>query len=715
MEKLNINLENCYGIKKLEYSFDFANKNTFAIYAPNGMMKSSFAKTLKDLAEKRDSCDLVFTDRKTVRNIKDENSVDITPQEVFVVEPYNEFFSSDKLLTLVASQELKEEYEAIYKDIEQEKNNFIKKLKDISKSTDCESEILETFSSNENDNLFDILIRLNPELDGKKRKYDFRYNDVFDKKGKVKNFLSKHISSLDSYVDNYNKLLSKSNLFKKSEHTFGTYQAGEVLKSVSDNSFFEAGHSIELADKKKILSAIEFKDLFEGEINKIVNDENLKKIFDQVDKAIGSNEELRKFQEAIREDNSLLLELRDYEDFRKKVWFGYLDELRDDLKILLEMYSDRKARIEEIIEKSKKEKTEWEKAVDIFNERFINLPFKVGIKNKEDVLLKTTAPSIEFVFHDNEDEKKIERDELLAVLSRGEKRSLYILNIIFEIQARKKIQQKTLLIIDDIADSFDYKFKYAIVEYLKDIFEDANFKQIILTHNFDFFRTLESRFVPYSNCLMVEKTAEGIKIIASQYIKDPLKYWLNNLNDDEKLVSSIPFVRNLLQYTRGDNDSDFLKLTSLLHIKSNTDSITKQELQDIYNNIFPNLQLVLDNSSEKIINLIFSLADDCLTATEGVNFENKIILSIAIRLKAEQFILDKVSDKSEANGNQTRIFIDRFKKEFAGQQDDNIRLLEQVSLMTPENIHLNSFMYEPILDMSDEHLRELYKNIKNLK
>lgn len=28
--------------------------------------------------------------------------------------------------------------------------------------------------------------------------------------------------------------------------------------------------------------------------------------------------------------------------------------------------------------------------------------------------------------------------------------------------------------------------------------------------------------------------------------------------------------------------------------------------------------------------------------------------------------------------------------------------------MTPENIHFNSFMYEPILDMSDEHLRRLY-------
>ena len=35
--------------------------------------------------------------------------------------------------------------------------------------------------------------------------------------------------------------------------------------------------------------------------------------------------------------------------------------------------------------------------------------------------------------------------------------------------------------------------------------------------------------------------------------------------------------------------------------------------------------------------------------------------------------------------------------------------------MTPENIHLNSFMYEPIMDMSDEHLRQLYSDVLNLK
>ena len=33
---------------------------------------------------------------------------------------------------------------------------------------------------------------------------------------------------------------------------------------------------------------------------------------------------------------------------------------------------------------------------------------------------------------------------------------------------------------------------------------------------------------------------------------------------------------------------------------------------------------------------------------------------------------------------------------------------------TPENIHLNSFMFEPILDMSSKKLYEVYQNVKAL-
>lgn len=40
--------------------------------------------------------------------------------------------------------------------------------------------------------------------------------------------------------------------------------------------------------------------------------------------------------------------------------------------------------------------------------------------------------------------------------------------------------------------------------------------------------------------------------------------------------------------------------------------------------------------------------------------------------------------------------------------------MEKVNMMTPEYIHLNSFIYESLIDMSVWHLIELYKEVKAL-
>ena len=42
------------------------------------------------------------------------------------------------------------------------------------------------------------------------------------------------------------------------------------------------------------------------------------------------------------------------------------------------------------------------------------------------------------------------------------------------------------------------------------------------------------------------------------------------------------------------------------------------------------------------------------------------------------------------------------------------KIMSEVNLMTPENIHLNSFMYEPILDMDIVELLRLYNQVKIL-
>ena len=107
-------------------------------------------------------------------------------------------------------------------------------------------------------------------------------------------------------------------------------------------------------------------------------------------------------------------------------------------------------------------------------------------------------------------------------------------------------------------------------------------------------------------------------------------------------------------------------------------------------------------------------AQACLSDTQGINFENKIVLSIAIRLAAEKFMINQINNSTlvaNITANQTGTLYTEYKR-VSSNQATELKLIERVLLMTPQNIHLNAFMYEPIVDMSDEHLRLLYQDIQ---
>ncbi len=59
MEQLSVNLKNCYGINKLNCHFNFKKKKGCLIYASNGTMKTSFAKTFLDISKNRDPEEIV--------------------------------------------------------------------------------------------------------------------------------------------------------------------------------------------------------------------------------------------------------------------------------------------------------------------------------------------------------------------------------------------------------------------------------------------------------------------------------------------------------------------------------------------------------------------------------------------------------------------------------------------------------------------------------
>lgn len=722
MNKLNVDLENCYGIKKLQTQFDFSQKKAYAIYAANGAMKSSLAQTFKDVADATASKDRIFPARVCNRKITDENGVDLPKESVYVIRPYDDedIGHTEKTSTLLVDSKLRKEYEALHIEIDKSKEIFLKALKEQSGSKkDLEKEISSTFTRSD-DEFYLALIRVKDEVLAQKDApfAGIYYDTIFDEK--VLSFLgTKDVkTAIENFIKKYNELLAASTYFKKG--TFNYYNAATIAKSLADNGFFDAKHTVNLnADEKlEITSQKQLEELIAKEKEGISNDKDLRKKFADIEKLITKNANVRGFEAYLVEHEEILSELANIESFREKIWKSYFKARFELYKDLIGKYQAAEKRKKEIEEEASKQRTQWESVIEIFNSRFF-VPFKLTAKNRVSVILGQEPMLIlAFTFEDGVDKTPVEKAALMQVLSTGEKRAFYVLNIIFEVEARKKANQETVFVVDDIADSFDYKNKYAIIQYLKDIAEEPHFNQIILTHNFDFFRTINSRFVDYSHCLMALRSSNGISLERATGIKNVFaKDWkLNFFTDSKKKIASIPFIRNLIEFTKSDKDPDFVKLTSLLHWKSGSAGITQNDLDTIYNSVFGTSGASPDGN-KLMIDIIQREAGECLKACDGINFENKIVLSIAIRIAAEQFMVKKINDDkfvASIESNQTPKLIAKFKELFSGDVG-TIETIQRVILMTPENIHLNSFMYEPILDMSDDHLRKLYENVLALK
>ena len=139
----------------------------------------------------------------------------------------------------------------------------------------------------------------------------------------------------------------------------------------------------------------------------------------------------------------------------------------------------------------------------------------------------------------------------------------------------------------------------------------------------------------------------------------------------------------------------------------------------IYKALFSGNGAVSPNAGKSVSISIKEEAEKCLGENAGVNFENKIVLSMAIRLAAERFMAGKISDDAfvseHIHKSNSSVLLDKYETDTFSAETETIKVLERVALMTPANIHLNAFMYEPIVDMSDEHLKKLYQEVVDLK
>lgn len=112
-------------------------------------MKTSFANTFDDVANKRKPKDRIYPNRYTKCTIlKDDNS-EIESDEIFVIKSYDESrrFSQYKDTSLLVNEELRQKYLKVHNDIDEKKKILLKKLtKKSGIRKNIEEDMIEAFN-----------------------------------------------------------------------------------------------------------------------------------------------------------------------------------------------------------------------------------------------------------------------------------------------------------------------------------------------------------------------------------------------------------------------------------------------------------------------------------------------------------------------------------------------------------------------------------------
>ena len=733
MNKLNIELTNCFGIDSLKHEFDFGKGNTFSIYARNGLMKTSFAKTFQLIQQgkKENISDAIFGEPGSA--IVQIDGQDIEKKQVFVVKSYESSYESD-----ISSLLIKGDIQTQLKDVFKVRTKLLKALEKDSglkiKRTslgktvyELEPTIVKDFDFNEKDILSNLmeLASYEPEIECSDIPYSVIFDDTVLKKIKDTKFQE----GIRDFITSSDEIYSSFEYLEKGNLTLPKLK--DLKKSLVKDAFF-------VKQNKVILSGQDA----------ITNSEALEQHISNIETKIQQTPAYKALENLLNDSKGIVLKdiietnpeiigflaLDKLQTLKKCLWGSYIRHN----SILFEELCDKYNDFSEAIDALEIDDTPWKKALDIFNQRF-TVPFMMNVVNLKGAIIGESVPQVEFSFKKGDTVKTIDRSKLekLDTLSQGEKRALYLLNIIFDIEQIKNTGEETLLVIDDIADSFDYKNKYAIIEYLYELAQVSNIYMLILTHNFDFYRTVASRLsVNRSNRLIADYSNDVLKLEVEYYQDKPFKNWKNNPKEKD-IFALLPFVRNLIEYGVDQNIShtgeDFLFLTSLLHEKQDSRRITFGDIEPLYKHYAGVTQFDASVGTDVVVlSKLYSVCDDITTS--DTKLENKIVLSIGIRHKAEEYIIQQIHNYTgqlswrknkqnyrgtnvefmnfvQNNRNQTRELFNGY-KQFGDA--DKIKILNEVNIMTPEHIHVNSFMYEPILDMDIVELHRLYHTIKNL-
>lgn len=746
MTKLAFKIRHGYGIGELDELLEFnattthPQQSTNIVYAQNGVMKSSFTRTLKDHSRDDKIKDHIFEIDGSC-DIKDDRGSDFPKKQIVSIPSFDsEPFSASNASALLVNSKKREEYDVLMEEYNQGLLRFLDTLRSISgigtRATHEQllDEVCPALDSGAEKTPEALIRMIKASRDQIDKQPDFILQlpyRIAGSKDAIK-FADDNQGVIDQLMKAYEEVKKTASFLRGG---FDSGNAQKLAKEIEKSKFFDVDHDLELYNSsteqlEKVTNIEELNSKIKTDIDVVLDKyPTLRTKFNKLisDLSTGTRAELKSLLE---NDNTkeIIVLMNNSRMYKRRLWWGYIKgclESYDELDVIGKSIEKRLA---EILEEAKQEATRWDEVVEQFNNRFSNLPYHLEVENKHNVVLKDSVPEVTLVYsHPSHRDKRFrderEREALIRYrLSTGERKAFYLLNVMFEVEVAQQSGDRHLLILDDIVDSFDYKNKYAFLEYIHDIATKYdNIFLIILTHNFDFFRLLQFRLFGENyreKCWFAQRIGNKISLAPGGQF-NVIKYTRDQASTSATMwFSLIPFARNIIEYRCHDTmaDADYKLLSECLH-----DLDANHSINDIHSILSRELGItacpmnLTDNFEDKLLQTAESIYT---SAGNDIIIQNNLVLAMTSRHLAEKYMKAQLYqsdiDLAKQDGkNFTRQLFEQLKLK-ASPSNATKTALDRVNLITPEHIHVNAFMYEPLIDLGIDELKNLYASMKRL-
>ncbi len=706
-----IKMENCYGIKNLNW-FKKKNIKNALVYAPNGTFKSSFATAFSKWGE---VCDRLNPDKKYTAEIEIEGRTYKNTDEFKNVIVY----SSDVDCTEGLEDTIKElissnvDQHSILK-LKEEIGNHQKKVDGIFNKPKISKKNLELIGYNKEKYTANELIEyLTMIMDAKvitdlENTLSFtkqfpKYYDIFDEED--------FQEALNLYQDKVNKKI-QSDFF---DEAFDEVQAEKLLKQIKSSFFLSKDKSriikikdIEYTDDK------ELENFFNSKLEEILEDENVKVKYQAVVKILG-----KKSSELLNSFKKYPKVLMNLPKGKNQIIYSYIKKSceisNEDINNAIRDLNRIKNEIEKIYERAAENKSLFEKITEEYISAFDPI-FEIKIEDKKSVLIGKKKLEIVFRHKRDEDENsKKSHQEIESCLSSGQKSILRILDFMFKYEQMKQKykEKKFLVILDDIVETFDYRNRNGFLMYIDKMIEDKSCELIIMTHNFEFFQRVKRYLGKDGIIVGVGCSNFGeVTVEVNRAISIDVSRYISNIKDVKHLLAAIPFVREVSSIMSTDKNAKIVSkgLTKALHFKEGTDNILVKDIIEYYSKM--NIKVNEISEEERNEKYLIKLEEisQVIKGDKYYYLPDKIILSIASRVFLEKkYINEDFEMISGCEENQTKYLYNNYKTD----KNENInKLMKKVLLYTSDFIHVNTFMYEPLVDIDPKELVELFSDIQ---